>query len=189
MTREEAITKYIVPAIEKIWNDKRCKEILEALEREPCEDTISRQAAIKYLMDNMTWYSEDGYETDEDEKKSAITSLINGVPSIQPVMGDLISRQDAIRIAEQGQIQGYEWQFKQLTALPSVTGKWIPVSERLPEDEQEILFSTKTGRVHSGKYHDDDSANQWYSHRDKARAWNNVVNAWMPLPKAYKEVN
>ena len=34
-------------------------------------------------MNNMTWYSEDGYETDEDEKKSAITSLINGVPSIK----------------------------------------------------------------------------------------------------------
>lgn len=66
-------------------------------------------------------------------------------------------------------------------------GGWIPVKERLPEDEQEILFSTKTGRVHSGKYHDDDSANQWYSHRDKCRAWNNVVNAWMPLPKPYRE--
>jgi hypothetical protein len=64
--------------------------------------------------------------------------------------------------------------------------RWIPVSERLPEDEQEILFSTKTGRVHSGKYHDDDSANQWYSHRDKCRAWNNVVNAWMPLPEPYQ---
>lgn len=64
--------------------------------------------------------------------------------------------------------------------------RWIPVSERLPEDEQEILFSTKTGRVHSGKYHDDDSANQWYSHRDKCRAWNNVVSAWMPLPESYK---
>lgn len=64
--------------------------------------------------------------------------------------------------------------------------KWIPVSERLPEDEQEILFSTKTGRVHSGKYHDDDSANQWYSHKDKCRAWNNVVTAWMPLPEPYK---
>lgn len=64
--------------------------------------------------------------------------------------------------------------------------RWIPVSERLPEDEQEILFSTKTGRVHSGKYHDDDSANRWYSHRDKCRAWNNVVSAWMPLPEPYK---
>ena len=72
--------------------------------------------------------------------------------------------------------------------LPSVTQKsgWIPVSERLPEEGQEILFSTKTGRVHNGKYHDDDSANQWYSHKDKCRAWNNVVNAWMPLPKPYE---
>ena len=66
-------------------------------------------------------------------------------------------------------------------------GGWIPVKERLPEDEQEILYSTKTGGVYSGKYHDDDSANRWYSHRDKCRAWNNVVNAWMPLPKPYRE--
>lgn len=65
--------------------------------------------------------------------------------------------------------------------------RWIPVSERLPEDEQEILFSTKTGRVQIGKYHDDDSANQWYSYRDKCRAWNNVVTAWMPLPEPYAE--
>lgn len=36
---------------------------------------------------------------------------------------DCISRQEAIRIAEQGQIQGYEWQFKELCNLPSVTPK------------------------------------------------------------------
>lgn len=43
-------------------------------------------------------------------------------------MNDLISRQEAIRIAEQGQVQGYEWQFKKLCELPSVQprkGKWI----------------------------------------------------------------
>ena len=34
-------------------------------------------------------------------------------------MSDLISRQDAIRLAEQGQIQGFEWQFKKLCTLPS----------------------------------------------------------------------
>lgn len=43
---------------------------------------------------------------------------------------DCISRQEAIRIAEQGQIQGYIWQFKKLCNLPPVeperkTGKWI----------------------------------------------------------------
>lgn len=35
MTREEAKTIYIIPAIKRTWNDKKCKEILEALEQEP----------------------------------------------------------------------------------------------------------------------------------------------------------
>ena len=48
-------------------------------------DLISRQAAIKYLMDNMNWYDEDGYESDEDYKRECITELINGVPSAEPV--------------------------------------------------------------------------------------------------------
>ena len=49
-------------------------------------------------------------------------------------MSDLISKQDAIRLAEQGQIQGFEWQFKKLCTLPSAEperkkGKWIITSE------------------------------------------------------------
>ena len=45
-------------------------------------------------------------------------------------MDDLIKRSDAIRLAEQGQIQGFLWQFEQLVKLPSVPlerkkGKWI----------------------------------------------------------------
>ena len=79
------------------------------------------------------------------------------------------------------------WIVEKYTASAKPKQRWIPCSERLPEDEQEILFSTKTGRVHSGRYHDDHSANQWFSHRDRCRAWNNVVNAWMPLPEPYKE--
>jgi hypothetical protein len=47
-------------------------------------DLISRQAAIEYLMTNMCWYNADGYEETEDEKRNAITDLINGVPSAQP---------------------------------------------------------------------------------------------------------
>lgn len=47
-------------------------------------DLISRQAAIEYLMTNMNWYDEDGYESDDDYKRKCITDLINGVPSAQP---------------------------------------------------------------------------------------------------------
>ena len=73
-------------------------------------------------------------------------------------------------------------------ALPSAQPeqRWIPCSERLPEDEQPILFSTTTGRVHQGRFHMDNSINQWYSSLDKMRAYNNIVNAWMPLPEPYK---
>ena len=47
------------------------------------DDLISRQAAIEYLMTNMNWYDEDGYELDDDYKREYITELINGVPSAQ----------------------------------------------------------------------------------------------------------
>lgn len=65
------------------------KEVLEQLKKSNQElknqnDLISRQAAIKYLMTNMNWYDEDGYESDEDYKRECITELINGVPSAQP---------------------------------------------------------------------------------------------------------
>ena len=35
MTREEAINKWIIPTIKNTWNEKKCEEILEALEQEP----------------------------------------------------------------------------------------------------------------------------------------------------------
>jgi hypothetical protein len=43
-----------------------------------------------------------------------------GAEEIEPC-DDCISREEAIRVAEQGQIQGYEWEFKKLCNLPSVT--------------------------------------------------------------------
>ena len=73
--------------------------------------------------------------------------------------------------------------------LPSVThksGKWISVRERLPEDAQEVLYSTKTGRVFHGEYYDDNTDRKWFSYKDDMFSFNNVVKAWMPLPKPYE---
>lgn len=40
MTREEAINRWVIPAINNMWNEQRCKEILEALEHEHIFDKI-----------------------------------------------------------------------------------------------------------------------------------------------------
>lgn len=76
-----------------------------------------------------------------------------------------------------------------LTKLSSVTPqepRWIPVSERLPEDRELVLFSTKTDRVFEGRFFADSMNRQWYSFRDETFAWNNVVTAWMPLPAPFE---
>lgn len=50
------------------------------------DDFISRNAAIDYLMTNMGWRDEDGYEVDDaDEKRAIITDLINGIPAVDAV--------------------------------------------------------------------------------------------------------
>ena len=49
MTREEAIEKYILPAVYHHWNEKVCKEIEQILNQEPCEDTISREAVLNII--------------------------------------------------------------------------------------------------------------------------------------------
>jgi len=47
------------------------------------DDMISRAAAIDYLMTNMGWHDEDGYEVDDaDEKRAIITDLVNGIPAV-----------------------------------------------------------------------------------------------------------
>ena len=50
------------------------------------DDSISRAAAIEYLMTNMRWRDEDGYEVDDaDEKRAIITDLVNGIPAVDAV--------------------------------------------------------------------------------------------------------
>ena len=49
-------------------------------------DLIPRAAAIEYLMTNMGWRDEDGYEVDDaDEKRAIITNLVNGIPAVDAV--------------------------------------------------------------------------------------------------------
>lgn len=74
--------------------------------------------------------------------------------------------------------------------LPSVTPqqtRWIPVSERLPEDKTYVLTTIKVhnriAHVRSGWYEDG------FFFNDNGDTWKTTdmeVKAWMPLPQPYK---
>ena len=68
-----------------------------------------------------------------------------------------------------------------LSAHNLANGGWIPVSERLPRDDEEVLISCEWG-VDIGWYDCDGWRSEWINHYDD----DNVL-AWMPLPPAYKE--
>lgn len=74
--------------------------------------------------------------------------------------------------------------------------RWIPLSERLPETDKEgcskyILLSFSNFTVPCvGRYEvDKDGSGAFYVGDDEIEATNCdlIVNAWMPLPKPYRE--
>lgn len=108
MTREEAISimSVIVHMLEPQYDTDRIEDAVEMAIKALEQESKLLQAL--------------------EQEKGAYNALVKNIQCT-----DCISRQAAIRIAEQGQIQGYEWQFKELSALPSVkpqepkTGHWV----------------------------------------------------------------
>lgn len=97
---------------------------------------------------------------------------------------------DKIRVAPDNMAEGFIQVEKLIKQEPLVTPTqdWIPVSEKLPEDNTLVLVTVKVGnrepKVRSGNYYMDghfhiDNGDCWES-RDKE------LLAWMPLPEPYK---
>ena len=68
--------------------------------------------------------------------------------------------------------------------------QWIPISERLPEEEEYILlsFANYTG-LNIGRYEHDGENDKFYPGDDEEtyEHYGLIVNAWMPLPEPYRE--
>lgn len=68
--------------------------------------------------------------------------------------------------------------------------QWIPISERLPEEEEYILlsFANYTG-LDIGRYEKDGENDNFYpvDKEETYASYGLIVNAWMPLPEPYRE--
>lgn len=76
------------------------------------------------------------------------------------------------------QIESYEAFGMALDALAEQEERrWIPVSDRVPEDDRLVIVCTESGQVYTDYYFD-----------DKPDFWEMAkIIAWQDLPKAYKK--
>lgn len=65
--------------------------------------------------------------------------------------------------------------FVNLVKRQTIVNKWIPCSERLPEESGKYLVTVKNGNVYAGAFSAYDNKFQC------------AATAWMPLPEPYGE--
>ena len=84
-----------------------------------------------------------------------------------------------------------EEQNETVEKLKKTAKPWIPVTERLPETDDYILISFENYTLPDiGRYEIDADGNGAFYPGDEAVSYASMgifVNAWMPLPKSYRE--
>lgn len=98
--------------------------------------------------------------------------------------GEIVSSWMYAKLAESEEVN-------RILAEEEKTGGWIPVTERLPEDDKYIMISFENFTLPDiGRYEADKDGNGAFYPGDDEKSYveyDLFVNAWMPLPESYRE--
>ena len=170
MDRNEAIEhlKVVLKTCD-VQDEEAVEMAIKALSLEPCDDAISRDW-LKTAIHNF-YYGLNHTPSEED-----IQAYIDAAPSVTPKSETVTEFADRCR--ECGARYGKLLKQKQ--------GKWIPCSERLPEEGESVIASTKYGVYPEARY-TKEYGWEW-AYEAGTDYWRELeeVEAWMPLPKRYK---
>lgn len=167
-----------------------------ALEQQPCEDAISRKAVFNAIEREDKWLlAAKGHNGITEIAFSGLKGRIDALPSVTPKpieCDDAISRDAVIKDFTQWRgkmaysigedysgVSVLDKAIRVIKNMPSVTqksGKWIPISERLPDIGQRVLVT----------YNQEDKLKVDTTIFDRHGFLIGVVTAWMPLPKPYE---
>lgn len=104
---------------------------------------------------------------------------------------DQTDKRDEGILVTTGIIREYVEKTCKINEAEGMTGeRWIPIGEQLPRDESYILVSFENATMPDiARYEDDNEGGAFYPGDDEKSysSYGLFVNAWMPLPKSYKE--
>ncbi|EPL1224116.1 DUF551 domain-containing protein [Klebsiella pneumoniae] len=118
-----------------------------------------------------------------NDKANAALMMLDRIETVDPVDDDRI---DGIKriVRELAAAPHDTPALNSVQSVDSVADRWIPVSERMPEDRtQVILWDAEIGEVTSGHY---SHKTQTFYHCGDAIE--NEITHWMPLPAGPQEV-